>query len=66
MAEKPKAAAKEKAPKTNKSSIYELKGDSVSRKAKFCPKCGPGVFMAPHATRDSCGNCGYSEWKSKA
>ena len=66
MAEKLKAPVKAKEKKTNKSSVYELKGETFSRKARFCPKCGPGVFMAPHATRDSCGNCGYSEWKSKA
>ncbi|MEM2131594.1 MAG: 30S ribosomal protein S27ae [Candidatus Woesearchaeota archaeon] len=32
-------------------------------KNKVCPKCGPGVFMAEHKNRISCGKCGYTEFK---
>jgi len=32
---------------------------------KSCPKCGPGVFMAEHKDRTSCGKCGYTEFKKK-
>ncbi|MEM3374522.1 MAG: 30S ribosomal protein S27ae [Candidatus Woesearchaeota archaeon] len=32
-------------------------------KNKTCPKCGPGVFMAEHKNRISCGKCGYTEFK---
>jgi len=56
-------AKKEK--KQNKSKQYEISGDSVKRKAKFCPKCGPGVFMAEHKDRSTCGRCGYTEMKKK-
>lgn len=31
---------------------------------KFCPKCGPGVFMANHKDRETCGKCGYMVKKS--
>ncbi len=41
--------------------LYEKKGDKVERKNKFCPKCGPGFFMAKHKDRDTCGKCGYME-----
>jgi len=34
-------------------------------KNRFCPKCGPGIFMAKHKDRESCGKCGYTEMKSK-
>jgi len=44
---------------------YEVKGDSLTRKNKSCPKCGAGVFMASHKNRDTCGQCGYTEMKSK-
>jgi len=44
--------------------LYEA-GEPVKRKARFCPKCGPGVFMAQHANRVSCGKCGYTEFKGK-
>jgi len=47
----------------NISGIYEVKGDSVNRKNKTCPKCGPGVFLADHKNRLTCGKCGYTERK---
>lgn len=30
---------------------------------KSCPKCGPGVRLAEHKDRRSCGKCGYFEKK---
>lgn len=33
------------------------------KKGKHCPKCGPGVNLAEHANRSSCGKCGYYEKK---
>ncbi|HDZ35982.1 MAG TPA: 30S ribosomal protein S27ae [Thermococcus sp.] len=45
--------------------LYEVKDGKVKRKGKFCPRCGPGVFMAEHKDRWSCGRCGYTEWKRK-
>jgi ubiquitin-small subunit ribosomal protein S27Ae len=58
MAAKPKAKVK----RTSKvSKNYEAKGDTLKRKNKFCPKCGPGVFMAAHRNRVTCGKCGYME-----
>lgn len=43
------------------SSVYSIEGDKLVRKNKTCPKCGPGVFMAQHKDRMSCGKCGYTE-----
>ena len=48
--------------KVKKSSKY-IAGDTLERKGKFCPKCGPGIFMAEHKDRYSCGKCAYSEKK---
>jgi len=28
---------------------------------KWCPRCGPGVALAQHKNRVTCGRCGYSE-----
>jgi ubiquitin-small subunit ribosomal protein S27Ae len=25
----------------------------------FCPKCGPGIFLAKHKDRQTCGKCAY-------
>jgi len=43
--------------------MFDLSGEKVVRKRKSCPKCGDGVFLAHHATRDSCGLCGYTEFR---
>ena len=62
MAEK---EAPVKLKKTSKRySNYEISGSSVKRKNKFCPKCGPGVFLAKHKDRVYCGKCGYVEMNS--
>lgn len=49
-----------------KRELYEVTDGKVTRKRTECPKCGPGVFMAEHADRVSCGKCGYTEFKKKA
>ena len=43
---------------------YEVSGSNIKRKNKSCPKCGPGVFLAKHKDRLTCGSCGYSEMTS--
>ncbi len=59
------AKIKRKEKKTSaKYKAYEAKGE-LKRKSKFCPKCGAGVFMASHKDRETCGQCGYTEMKSK-
>ena len=45
--------------------LFEKKGDKIERKNKSCPKCGTGFFMAPHENRNTCGGCGYTEFKKK-
>ncbi|MBN2250868.1 MAG: 30S ribosomal protein S27ae [Candidatus Altiarchaeota archaeon] len=62
---KGKKDAKEKGKKniSMKWKLYETTGDKISRKRKSCPKCGEGVFLAHHSTRDSCGKCGYTEFR---
>jgi len=48
--------------KVKKSACYDTSGE-LKRTRKFCPKCGPGTFMADHKDRHHCGNCGYTEKK---
>ncbi len=40
---------------------FKINGDKVERLKKHCPKCGPGVFLAQHKDRLTCGKCGYME-----
>ena len=56
-------AKPQKKPKktSNVQNNYEKSGDSITRKNKFCPKCGTGVFLAKHKNRMTCGKCHYME-----
>jgi len=42
---------------------YKVSGDSISYRKPVCPRCGNGVFLAEHPNRQSCGKCGYTEFK---
>ena len=42
-------------------SKYSVEDGSLVRKSEFCPQCGPGVFLAAHADRKSCGRCGFTQ-----
>jgi small subunit ribosomal protein S27Ae len=68
--EKPKpAAAKKGAPAkkeaTSKKDYFAVQGTKIERKRRNCPKCGPGVFLAEHKDRNTCGKCGYTEFRPK-
>ncbi|HIH11271.1 TPA: 30S ribosomal protein S27ae [Candidatus Woesearchaeota archaeon] len=47
------------------SSLYDISGESIKRKNKFCPKCGPGTFLGMHANRVVCGKCAYVEYMKR-
>ncbi|MGQ9788281.1 MAG: 30S ribosomal protein S27ae [Candidatus Hadarchaeaceae archaeon] len=51
--------------KAAKSMLYKLEGKTVKRQRPQCPRCGPGVFMADHKNRWSCGKCGYTDFKKR-
>ena len=48
-----------------KTEQYEVSDGKITRKRQFCPQetCGPGVFLAEHKDRTSCGKCGYTRMK---
>ena len=43
--------------------FYKVKGDTLERLKKECPRCGKGRFLAEHKNRLACGNCGYTTFK---
>jgi small subunit ribosomal protein S27Ae len=45
----------------SKTTHYTIEDGTLVRKAEFCPECGPGVFLAAHADRKSCGRCGHTQ-----
>lgn len=57
---------KQKAPKRRVSvyKLYKVENDRLMRLRKECPRCGKGYFMAEHKNRLSCGNCGFTTYKT--
>jgi small subunit ribosomal protein S27Ae len=63
---KDKGAPKAKVVGKSKKDFFAVgKEGKLERKKRNCPKCGPGVFLAEHSDRHSCGKCGYTEFKKK-
>ncbi|MEA1904662.1 MAG: 30S ribosomal protein S27ae, partial [Candidatus Hadarchaeota archaeon] len=60
---KKKEKRKKRREKGAKSKLYKLEGEKVKRLRPYCPRCGPGVFMADHGDRFACGRCGYTDFK---
>jgi len=48
-------------PTSKKYALYKISGDKVTR-AKHCPRCGPGIFLANRERRVHCGRCSYTEF----
>jgi small subunit ribosomal protein S27Ae len=51
-------------PTSKKGSKYTIQGDKVIR-AKYCPRCGPGIFLMVTKDRTYCGKCHYTEFSIK-
>ncbi|MDD4878253.1 MAG: 30S ribosomal protein S27ae [Candidatus Nanoarchaeia archaeon] len=55
----------DKKPKNKKASVKYKKYSADGKRKPNCPKCGPGVFLAEHKDRQTCGTCGYTVFKTK-
>lgn len=44
---------------------YKVSDGHIERSAKFCPRCGAGVFLAETKDRLFCGRCHYTEFKTR-
>jgi small subunit ribosomal protein S27Ae len=51
-------------PTSKKYTKYKIEGNTIKRE-KFCPRCGPGIFLMQAKDRSHCGKCHYSEFVSK-
>lgn len=52
-------------PTSKKYQFYKVSGEEVKRERKYCPRCGPAVFLASHGDRLYCGKCRYTEFTEK-
>lgn len=50
-------------PTSKKYKFYTIDGDDVKR-AKCCPRCGPGIFLMKSTNRSYCGKCHFTEFTS--
>ncbi len=57
--ERPKSKTKHKSVQIWK--FYQVKDGKIERTHEFCPKCGPGTFLAKSGNRIWCGKCGWSK-----
>ena len=51
-------------PTSKKYTKYKIDGNKITRE-RFCPRCGPGIFLMKSQGRVYCGKCHYSEFESK-
>ena len=53
-------------PTSKKYKKYKIEpGSGKLTRERFCPRCGPGVFLMNSQGRIYCGKCHYSEFESK-
>lgn len=67
MAIKSKIKGKKKhvnKPASKKYKMYSVEGDALKRE-KYCPRCGPGIFLMKTKDRAYCGKCHYTEFEKK-
>ena len=48
-------------PSSKKYAMYDADGKKKEGK-RFCPRCGPGIFLANRKGRLHCGKCSYTEF----
>ena len=63
MGKDEKKGSRERAP-SKRWEKYKIDGDKIIR-ARFCPRCGPGIFLAVSKDRAFCGKCHYTEFPEK-
>ena len=67
MAIKSKIKGKKKhknKPTSKRSAMYKIVDGKLIRE-KFCPRCGPGIFLMVADNRVYCGKCHYTEFTQK-
>ena len=66
MAEKERTGKKKhrNKPTSQRYKKYKLEAGKLVRE-RFCPRCGPGIFLMKTKGRVYCGKCHYTEFESK-
>ena len=51
-------------PTSKKYAKYKIEDGKITRQ-KYCPRCGPGIFLMIAKDRSYCGKCHYTEFMAK-
>ena len=60
-----KEVGKGKKKKNRKTSEKYKKYSDGKANQRFCPRCGPGIFLGKHKDRFFCGKCHYAEFSKQ-
>jgi len=52
-------------PSSKRWKMYKVLGEKIVRE-KYCPRCGPGIFLMKAKDRAYCGKCHYTEFSTEA
>ncbi len=61
----PKSGSGGKKAHKNKPTSKKYQHYIDGKSGKHCPRCGPGIFLATHKDRLTCGKCKYTEFTQK-
>jgi len=64
MAAKGKGKGSSEKKSVKRSAYFTVSGKTATATRRYCPNCGPGVFLGEHKDRVSCGKCGFTEFKA--
>ena len=64
MVKNPTKRQKKNKPASKKYKFYKIEGGKIVRE-KYCPRCGPGVFLMKVENRLYCGKCHYTAFGKK-
>jgi len=53
-------------PTSKKYSKYTIGENGEIKRERFCPRCGPGIFLMNSQNRFYCGKCHYSEFQTSS
>ena len=64
MAKEAQKGKKQRKPKVSskKWEKYKIEGETAKPIQRFCPRCGPGIFLAVSKGRLFCGKCHLTEF----
>jgi small subunit ribosomal protein S27Ae len=52
-------------PTSKKYKFYKIESDGSIKRDKYCPRCGPGIFLMKAKDRIYCGKCHFTEFSLK-